>query len=70
MLTYADIRHVFVLSEQLTRERETGGGAYALTYADVEAVFPPFVKKQFSASHRNLEHYTPRDGLERMCLHE
>jgi hypothetical protein len=26
-------------------------------------------KKQFSASHRNFEHYTPRDGLQRMCLY-
>jgi len=38
LLTYADICHAsFVLSEQLTRERG-GGGSYALTYADVEAV--------------------------------
>ncbi len=26
-------------------------------------------KKQFSVSHRNFEHYTPRDGLQRTCLH-
>jgi hypothetical protein len=38
MLTYADIRHAFVPSEQPTREKETGGGPYALAYADVEAV--------------------------------
>jgi hypothetical protein len=34
MLTYADIRHAsFVLSEQLTRERDAA--SYALTYADI-----------------------------------
>jgi hypothetical protein len=26
-------------------------------------------KKQFSPPHRDFEHYTPRDGLKRMCLH-